>query len=1138
MKNQGDIMRIRHLLAAVAALSANFPTQGAGATAPCGAKVGGFVSIEGAVEFAHAEREDWQPAKLESSLCEGDSIRVGANSRAAVTLVNDAVLRLDQNTTLRLVDVSEQPEERSLVNLVLGALKSFSRAPRTMTVNTPYVNGMIEGTEFAMRVDGGKTSVTVYEGKVKTVNPQGSLMLARGESAVAQAGQAPRPYLLINPGDASQWTLYYPPVFAAINGAGTAGSAGFKAALAAAGKGDTAGALALLDRVPEAERGAEFHIYRAALLLNVGRADAARADIDTALAQNPKAGLAYALKSIVEITRNQPQPALADAEKAVALSPGSASRIALSYAQQANLNIGAAKDTLLAAVAEEPGDPLAWARLGELWLMLGERGEALEAAREAEALAPNLARAQLVLGFVALAEFRDEEAKSAFERAVAIESSNPMGHFGLGLAKIYQGEVSEGRSDLEAAVGLGSSTGLLRAYLGKAYFEERRYPLDSQQFEIAKQLDPADPTAYLYDGILKQTVNRPVEALRDLETSIENNDNRAVYRSSQLLDQDRAARGTSQARAYRNLGFDQLGVRESTYSMSLDPTNASAHRFLSDMYLDVRRREIARVSELLQAQLYQDVNINPIQPSLSETNLNIITIGGPAGAGFNEFSPIFEQNKTQLNLSGFAGNFDTYGGEGTITSLYDRFSFSAGGYYYNSDGWRPNNGLNQYIYNFFGQAAITPDLNVQAEYRRRYSNEGDLAFNFSPDQFLGDKSISRSQDMARFGFRYNLTSRSKFVFSFIHNSRDEDQDYSQIDPFSNFKVNAQDNRQGEQYEGQYIYQGDWFNLIAGVAHSNVDVGSDVLLSGTFIDATGPQSISIADSERGIVQDTRGYLYSNVRFPVPVTWTLGFSYADYQAEPFNKTPFSPKFGVQWQVNKDLRLRAAVFRTLKPSLVNNRTIEPTQVAGFNQLFDDINGTTAWRYGGGFNWRLLENVYMGGEATWRDLQEPLTFNGKPLNESRYELNNNLYLYWTPTDRLSVRAEFVYDRYTSQAGIVTDQDNLPLKVQTFSAPLGVTYFDPNGIFFGVGGTYVNQNVVRSEFAGQASGQTSFFIVDTAIGYRFPKRYGIASFGIRNLFGSKFSYQDDSYREFRDEPSTGPYFPERTFLGKVTLNF
>ncbi len=56
------------------------------------------------------------------------------------------------------------------------------------------------------------------------------------------------------------------------------------------------------------------------------------------------------------------------------------------------------------------------------------------------------------------------------------------------------------------------------------------------------------------------------------------------------------------------------------------PDNSSAHRFLSDAYMGVPRRELARVSELLQAQMLQDININPVQPSLAETNLSLLTL--------------------------------------------------------------------------------------------------------------------------------------------------------------------------------------------------------------------------------------------------------------------------------------------------------------------------------------------------------------------------------------------------------------------------------------------------------------------------------------------------------------------------------
>ena len=119
-------------------------------------------------------------------------------------------------------------------------------------------------------------------------------------------------------------------------------------------------------------------------------------------------------------------------------------------------------------------------------------------------------------------------AREAFERAINLDSADPLARFGLGLAIIRDGALAEGRRYLEMAVGLDSTNSLLRSYLGKAYFEEKRDPLDARQFALAKQLDPLDPTPYLYDAIRLQSINRPVEAMLSMEKSIDLNDNRAV----------------------------------------------------------------------------------------------------------------------------------------------------------------------------------------------------------------------------------------------------------------------------------------------------------------------------------------------------------------------------------------------------------------------------------------------------------------------------------------------------------------------------------------------------------------------------------------------------------------------------------
>ena len=178
--------------------------------AACDTGVGRFVSITGSVDVQSSDAETWNAASLDTRLCEGDTIRVGERSRAAVALVNDAVLRIDQNTAMRLVDITPQEEETSLLDVFSGAIQSFSRKPKFLRVSTPYLNGSVEGTEFAVRVDDDAASITVFEGVVMAANDQGEVALNPGESAQAAKGQAPQRSVVVKPRDQVQWALYYP----------------------------------------------------------------------------------------------------------------------------------------------------------------------------------------------------------------------------------------------------------------------------------------------------------------------------------------------------------------------------------------------------------------------------------------------------------------------------------------------------------------------------------------------------------------------------------------------------------------------------------------------------------------------------------------------------------------------------------------------------------------------------------------------------------------------------------------------------------------------------------------------------------------------------------------------------------------
>ena len=102
---------------------------------------------------------------------------------------------------------------------------------------------------------------------------------------------------------------------------------------------------------------------------------------------------------------------------------------------------------------------------------------------------------------------------------------------------------------------------------------------------------------------------------------------------------------------------------------------------------------------------------------------------------------------------------------------------------------------------------------------------------------------------------------------------------------------------------------------------------------------------------------------------------------------------------------------------------------------------------------------------------------------------------------------------------------------------PVTARWFSPLGLFAGLTTSFIHQDVSRRG-ASAEEGSSTFAIVDAAAGYRFPDRRGLVSLEVRNLFDSAFRYQDDSFRAFTNEPSVGPYIPERTLIARLAVNF
>src|SRR4030095_7619378 len=181
----------------------------ASGAAPCDPWVAKIVSAQGLVEVRRAGQTQWVAARLNDVYCGGDQIPVGEKSRADMTLINQPVVRLDQNTTITLGGVKDG--RVSLLDLVRGALYFFSRLPRSLEGRTAFVNAGVEGTEGLVIAAADRSIITIFDGTVLATNQFGSLTIVGGQSALAAQGKRHVFTVVVRPRDAVQWALYYPP---------------------------------------------------------------------------------------------------------------------------------------------------------------------------------------------------------------------------------------------------------------------------------------------------------------------------------------------------------------------------------------------------------------------------------------------------------------------------------------------------------------------------------------------------------------------------------------------------------------------------------------------------------------------------------------------------------------------------------------------------------------------------------------------------------------------------------------------------------------------------------------------------------------------------------------------------------------
>jgi hypothetical protein len=688
---------------------------------------------QGTVSFQAVQKPE-QPAKEPQPLDFGDTLRTHALSRAAVTLTNRSDLYLSELTRLTIV-TEMGGQDYPTIDLRAGRARVLSRGkPATTPFRTPQLAGINRGTEFLLEVEPGRTVVTLFDGEAEVSNADtpGPVRVRPGQQGIAVAGKPIEVRAVIAARNIVQWWVYYPGILDPEDlGLTPDEETQLAASLQAYRTGDLLAALKQYPGYPDpvAPRSEAQRQYLAGLLLSVGAVDRSESLLAEVKSSSP---LARTLQSMITAVAGTTATTMAGPDLLNPETPKSSSeRLALSYAHQATNNLKAALAAARSAVAGSPRFGFGWARVAELEFSFGHTRAAREAVAKALVCTPRNAQAHALQGFLFAAENHSPEAITAFTEAIRIDPGLGNAWLGRGLCKrrlafrscrgaealaaksaVAPGEAQrdDWLSDLRTAALLEPSRSLLRSYLGKAFGDAGLTDEALKELAVAKHFDPNDPTPWLYSALLQRDENRIADAIHDLEKSQQLNDNRAVYRSRLLLDQDQAVRSANLASLYADAGMSDVSERESARAVTFDYANYSAHLNLADSFNQLRdptrfnlRYESEWFNEHLLASLLAPVGAGSLSQNLSQQEYSQLFAGKRFGLnGTTEYFGNGEWRQT-------ASQFGTLGNTSYALDLE----------YQHKDGVRVNNDLARIEWYSRIKQQITPEdsLLVLAKYQ-------------------------------------------------------------------------------------------------------------------------------------------------------------------------------------------------------------------------------------------------------------------------------------------------------------------------------------------------------------------------------------------------------------------------------------
>jgi Tfp pilus assembly protein PilF len=1147
--------------------------------------------IQGVVEVLALGGTTWQVVQTNLVLYPLDQLRTAANSRLALRWSDQSIVSFGAFTKLEILPPDRAGDQAGL-HLIRGVISFFHRdKPGHIRLVTAGAVAGVEGTEFVLAVnDADATTLSVIDGKVRFGNDQATLLLTNGDQAVAAPGTTPQRTAGFIANNLLQWCFYYPAVIDPDELQLTDGEQkDFADSLAAYRSGDLLAALALYPSGRSGISGGET-VYHAALLLAVGEVEPAEQTLSTVADQSgPPKKLGDALRQLIAAVKRQPAATGGKPELASELMAGS-------YFEQSHpvreTSLRNALQLARLATVKSPKFGFAWERVAELEFSFGETKNALPDLERSLELSPRNAQALALKGFILAAQNQPKLARVWFDRAIAVDAALGNAWLGRGLTRIHQGDKAGGREDLLMAAALEPQRAELRSYLGKAYAHSGDDAHATKELALAKKLDPNDPTAWLYSALLNQQDNQINDAIRDLEKSESLNDNRSVYRSQLLLDEDSAVRSANLAGMYQDAGMFNLSVREAGRAVSSDYANYSAHLFLASSYDQMRSPNWS--------------NLRYETPATSEfwiANLLAPTSAGWQSAIASEkpYANLFDQNRVGVvSDTTYLGRGAFYQ-EGAQFGTYDNFSYNLDATYVSDPGQRPNNDFENRDVNLSLKYQFTPQdsafFNIeqaQINYgdENEYYNQANASSSFRLDEtqqpnlylgyhhewspgvhtlFLASRQVGNEFAVATNAAQYiAFYSGGNFVTENILTVGE----HVTIDP----EVNSTELQQIWETPNHTTIIGTRFEW-GDVHFQNYEWDSGDLTGNDMSDFPVTYPVIAQQDFRANFHHYNAYGYHTWQIADPLSLTAGLTYdwlhepADVATAPFadqEKTTiqFSPKAGFVWQPAGQTVVRGAYTRSLSGFINGQSTrLEPTEVAGFNQAFrsfvpesvaGDSSGSKFDTFDLSFEQKFDTGTYLSlaGEVLYsklNDLQGGFVFySDSPLNQPVYPLGFNQSENYHEESMVFTLDQLLGKQWSVGAVYSLSEAKLDLNYVNFNTPgfvvqdpsfqvsqglrsvlstvnLHANWNHPSGLFSVLEANWYRQsNSGFSPPPGEPG--DDFWQFNAYLGYRALHRRMEFTVGLLNIFDQNYQLEP---LNLYNEMARG-----RTFLARLRISF